>query len=57
MARVRVQQEDFDTGAELAALRSQDLRVGAVCSFVGTVRQKHPDGSPEAAPCGWRSTR
>ena len=38
MARVRIQTEDFDVGAELARLRGGDLRVGAVCSFVGTVR-------------------
>jgi len=38
MARVRIQTEDFDVGAELARLRAGDLRVGAVCSFVGTVR-------------------
>ena len=38
MARVRIQQQDFDVGQELARLREQDLRVGAVCSFVGTVR-------------------
>jgi len=38
MARVRIQTQDFDLGAELAALRQGDLRVGAVCSFVGTVR-------------------
>ena len=38
MARVRIQPEDFDVGAELARLRAGDLRVGAVCSFVGTVR-------------------
>ena len=38
MARVRIQTEDFDVGAELASLRAGDLRVGAVCSFVGTVR-------------------
>jgi len=38
MARVRIQTEDFDVGAELASLRADDLRVGAVCSFVGTVR-------------------
>ena len=38
MARVRIQPEDFDVGAELARLRASDLRVGAVCSFVGTVR-------------------
>ena len=38
MARVRIQTQDFDVGAELARLRAADLRVGAVCSFVGTVR-------------------
>jgi len=38
MASVRIQTEDFDVSAELARLRSDDLRVGAVCSFVGTVR-------------------
>jgi molybdopterin synthase catalytic subunit len=35
---VTVQVEDFDVSHELSALRAQDLRVGAVCSFVGTVR-------------------
>lgn len=35
---VRVQLEDFDCGAEIAALRRDDARVGAVASFIGTVR-------------------
>jgi molybdopterin synthase catalytic subunit len=35
---VRVQTEDFDVGAEIAALRRGDARVGAVAIFVGTVR-------------------
>ncbi|HRO61413.1 MAG TPA: molybdopterin synthase catalytic subunit MoaE [Burkholderiaceae bacterium] len=35
---VRVQQEDFDVGAEIAALRAGDRRIGAIASFVGTVR-------------------
>ena len=35
---VRVQLEDFDVGAEIAALRGTDPRVGAVASFIGTVR-------------------
>lgn len=35
---VRVQREDFDVGVEIAALRAGDARVGAVASFVGTVR-------------------
>lgn len=37
-ARVRIQVEDFDLTHELQSLRQSDLRVGAVCSFVGTVR-------------------
>ncbi len=40
-ARVRIQTQDFDLGAELAALRGTDARVGAVCSFVGTVRDRN----------------
>ena len=40
-ARVTIQTADFDMGAEVAALRAGDLRVGAVCSFVGTVRDRH----------------
>ena len=36
--RVTIQHEDFDLSAECAALRAGDDRVGAVCSFVGTVR-------------------
>ncbi|MCW5613346.1 MAG: molybdenum cofactor biosynthesis protein MoaE [Rubrivivax sp.] len=39
--RVRIQTEDFDLGAEVAALRAGDLGVGAVASFVGTVRDRH----------------
>jgi molybdopterin synthase catalytic subunit len=35
---VRVQQHDFDVGAEIAALRAGNLNVGAVATFVGTVR-------------------
>lgn len=38
--RVRIQQADFDLGLEVASLRAQDGRVGAVCSFVGTVRDR-----------------
>lgn len=35
---VRVQREDFDCGAEIAALRKGDAGVGAIASFIGTVR-------------------
>ena len=46
-ARVSIQAEDFDVGAELAALRAGDLGVGAVASFIGTVRDRHgPHGRP-----------
>ena len=38
--RVVIQTQDFDLNAEIAALRAQDGRVGAVCSFVGTVRDR-----------------
>ena len=41
---VRVQTQDFDVGVEIAALRARDPRVGAVASFVGTVRDVN-DGS------------
>ncbi len=36
--RARVQHEDFDVGAEIARLRAGRDEVGAVASFVGTVR-------------------
>lgn len=35
---IRVQENDFDLSAEIAALRKGDPRVGAVVSFLGTVR-------------------
>jgi molybdopterin synthase catalytic subunit len=35
---VRVQQQDFDAGAELARLRAGSRRIGAIASFIGTVR-------------------
>lgn len=38
---VAIQTQDFDLGAEVAALRAQDGRVGAVCSFIGTVRDRN----------------
>ncbi len=39
--RVVVQTEDFDLSTEVAALRAQDAGVGAVCAFVGTVRDRN----------------
>jgi molybdopterin synthase catalytic subunit len=35
---IRVQSEDFDVSAEIAALRLGNPKVGAVAAFVGTVR-------------------
>jgi len=35
---VRVQREDFDIGAEIAAFRRADPRIGAIASFIGVVR-------------------
>ncbi|MGO4390711.1 molybdenum cofactor biosynthesis protein MoaE [Variovorax sp. M-6] len=47
-ARVSIQKEDFDLQKEVAALRAGDARVGAVCSFIGTVRDRN-DGSTVAS--------
>ncbi len=35
---MRVQREDFDVGAEIAAFRRVDPGVGAIASFIGLVR-------------------
>lgn len=40
LPRVRIQAQDFDVGAEIAALRAGDGAVGAVASFIGTVRER-----------------
>jgi molybdopterin synthase catalytic subunit len=45
MSQVRVQTGDFDVSAELAALRAGDTRIGAVVSFVGTVRDMNDGAS------------
>ena len=39
--RVSIQTLDFDVSTELAALRSTDRGVGAVCCFVGMVRDRN----------------
>ncbi|MBU3546864.1 molybdopterin synthase catalytic subunit MoaE [Polynucleobacter sp. MWH-Jannik1A5] len=41
---IRIQENDFDLSAEIGALRKNDPRVGAVVSFLGTVRDMN-DGS------------
>jgi molybdopterin synthase catalytic subunit len=43
---IRVQQEDFDIGAEIAALKAGRTDIGAVVAFLGTVRDQ--DGAIEA---------
>jgi molybdopterin synthase catalytic subunit len=48
MPRVSIQTADFDLGAEAAALRTADAGVGAVASFVGTVRDRS-DGAAVSA--------
>ena len=40
LPRVVIQTADFDVAQEIAALRAGDARVGAVCSFIGTVRDR-----------------
>ncbi len=46
--RVLIQYEDFNLADEVAALRRGDAQVGAVCSFVGTVRERN-EGSAVAS--------
>ena len=45
---VSIQTHDFDVSQELAALRAGDARVGAVCAFLGPVRERN-DGSAVAS--------
>ncbi len=45
---VRIQTQDFDLSQEIKQLRAGDARVGAVATFVGTVRDRN-DGSDVAA--------
>ena len=40
-ASVSIRHEDFDLGSEVAALREGMPAVGAVCAFVGTVRDRN----------------
>ena len=44
LARVSIRSDDFDVGAEIAALREGDGGVGAVAAFIGTVRDRN-DGA------------
>jgi molybdopterin synthase catalytic subunit len=45
---VSIQTDDFDLSVEVAALRDADSQVGAVATFVGTVRERG-DGAPVSA--------
>ncbi len=45
---VTIQQTDFDLSAEVAALRDGDPQVGAIATFVGTVRDRN-DGATVSA--------
>ncbi|WP_300650167.1 molybdenum cofactor biosynthesis protein MoaE [Hydrogenophaga sp.] len=40
-ARVSIQTEDFDLSTEVARLRETQRGIGAVCSFIGTVRDRN----------------
>ena len=46
LPRVVIQVQDFDLSHEVAHLRAHDKRVGAVCSFVGTVRDRNGGADP-----------
>lgn len=48
MKSVAIQTADFDLAAEVAALRAGDAGIGAVASFIGTVRDRS-DGSGVSA--------
>jgi molybdopterin synthase catalytic subunit len=39
--RVVIQTADFNLASEIESLRANDKRVGAVCSFIGTVRDRN----------------
>jgi len=45
-ARVRIQHDDFDVAHEVAVLRDGDVRVGAVATFIGTVRDRSTAAGP-----------
>lgn len=46
--RVRIQAADFDLSQEVAQLRMGDGGVGAVCAFVGTVRERSDGAQVQA---------
>ncbi|MEO7107831.1 MAG: molybdenum cofactor biosynthesis protein MoaE [Rhodoferax sp.] len=50
--RVSIQSHDFDVTQEVNTLRATDTRVGAVCTFVGTVRDRNKSGTGAAVDNG-----
>lgn len=48
MARIKVQTEDFDVGAEIAALTAGRTDIGGIGCFVGTVRADAKGGDGPA---------
>lgn len=46
---VRIQPEDFDVGAEIGRLRAANTSIGAVASFIGTVRDANSVAGEHAA--------
>lgn len=44
---IRLQQEDFDIGAEIAAVKAGRAGIGAVVAFLGTVRDQADDRAIE----------
>ena len=49
LPRVRIQHGAFDVSHEIADLQAHDPRVGAVCTFLGTVRDRNVQGEAHAA--------
>jgi molybdopterin synthase catalytic subunit len=49
LARVSIQAADFDLAQELATMRKSDKRVGAICSFIGTVRDRNTGTAGEVS--------
>ena len=47
--RVSIQTHDFELGTEVAALRTGDPAVGAVASFIGTVRDRNGGAAGEVS--------
>lgn len=45
---VRVQQDDFDVGSEIAAMTRDNFAIGGVASFIGTVRASNENAGVSA---------